>query len=226
MRYKGSAENPQEIHITAYSDADYAGNKECRRSRTGYAIIIMGGLIGWQSKLQPTIATSTTEAEYQAASAAIKETLWMRNLLKQLLEPKKITVTVMIDNQSTLRLLRNPQSVTQAKHIDVQHHFIRERAMRAEVNLVYCRTEEMWADYLTKQVPSEKFKNCIKNLGMITPQRELSGSVEKHGFNEVQFTPRGNWDAPKPAVPACRDGESNEHDTTRTSEDADNQGNT
>eukprot|EP00963_Diacronema_lutheri_P007771 scaffold671_cov394-Pavlova_lutheri.AAC.1 len=178
MQYCGTKEDTnQEVQITAYSDADYASNKENRRSRTGYAIMTMGALVSWQSKLQTTIATSTTEAEYQAASATIKETLWIRNLVKQLLEPTAVKVTIFIDNQSALRLLKNPQSVTQAKHIDVQHHFIRERAMREEIELTYCPTENMWADYLTKQVPAPKFKQCLENLGMILPPTMLSGSV-------------------------------------------------
>jgi len=139
MRYTATDEDPQEkLKVTVYSDADYGGDRNDRRSRTGYAIMVMGALVAWQSKLQTTIATSTTEAEYQAAAAAIKEGLWIRNFIQQLLATKKIEMTINIDNQSTLRLLKNPQSVSKAKHIDVQHHFIRERAIRAEVNLRYC----------------------------------------------------------------------------------------
>eukprot|EP00963_Diacronema_lutheri_P012506 scaffold1797_cov453-Pavlova_lutheri.AAC.1 len=179
--YTGTTEDEnQAIQITAYSDADYASDKDNRRSRTGFAIQVLGGLVSWQSKLQPTIATSTTEAEYQAASAAIKESLWIRNLVQQLLNPKQVKVTILIDNQSTLRLLKNPQSVTRAKHIDVQHHFMRERAMRNEVEMNYCETEKMWADYLTKQVPTAKFKLCIQQLGMTWTNTELSGSVGRN----------------------------------------------
>ena len=82
LTYKATNENPEEkLQVTIYSDADYAGDRNNRRSRTGYAIIVMGGLVSWQSKLQTTIATSTTEAEYQAAASAIKEGLWIRNFI-------------------------------------------------------------------------------------------------------------------------------------------------
>lgn len=109
LTYQATNENPKEkLEVTIYSDADYAGDKDNRRSRTGYAVMTMGGLIAWQSKLQTTIATSTTEAEYQAAAAAIKEGLWIRNFIKQLLSTKEVKVTINIDNQSTLRLLKNP----------------------------------------------------------------------------------------------------------------------
>ena len=175
----------------------------------------MGALISWQSKLQPTIATSTTEAEYQAAASTIKETLWIRNLLKQLLMPKLIKVKILIDNKSALSLLKNPQSVTQAKHIDVQHHFIRERAMREEVELNYCPTETMWADYLTKAVPAPKFRRCIKNLGLLLPYIMPSGSVERKGsLVPNQPDPRQTGDPPNKALPSSRDGKSDARDET------------
>jgi len=214
LEYRGTEECIQEhIQITAFSDADYANNKETRRSRTGYAIITMGALVAWQSKLQPTIATSTTEAEYQAAAATIKETLWIRNLLKQLMKPKDVKVNILIDNQSALRLLKNPQSVTQAKHIDVQHHFIRERAMREEVELMYCPTERMWADYLTKPIPAPKFKECIQNLGMTLPEIMPSGSVGKDTFSQKDSTIQDSTgEAPKTTHPGTRDGKPNVND--------------
>ena len=82
MEYNGIDEKTNDqIAQIAYSDADNASNRENRRSRTGYATGAMGALISWQSKLQPTFATSTTEAGYQAATGTIKETVWIRNPL-------------------------------------------------------------------------------------------------------------------------------------------------
>lgn len=165
--YRGTTENIKEnIQIDVYSDADYGGETDTRRSRTGYAIVLMGSLVSWQSKLQPTIALSTTEAEYQATTSAVKEVLWIKNFLDQLINPKNISINVYVDNQSALHLLKNPQSISRTKHIDVQHHFLRERAMRSEVSFIFCPSEEMWADYLTKRLNKEKFKKCISNLGI------------------------------------------------------------
>ena len=214
LQYRATEEKTNnQILITAFSDADYANNKETRRSRIRYAIMTMGALVAWQSKLQPTIATSTTEAEYQAAAATIKEALWMRNLVKQLLEPKTIKVEILIDNQSALRLLKNPQSVTQAKHIDVQHHFIRERAMREEIELMYCPTESMWADYLTKPIPAPKFKQCIQSLGMKLPEIMPSGSVGKNALSQKDSLIQGNTgEAPKVRDPLTRDGKTDADD--------------
>eukprot|EP00963_Diacronema_lutheri_P000229 scaffold17_cov354-Pavlova_lutheri.AAC.1 len=167
------------ISVEAYSDANYAGEKSSRRSRTGYVIHAMGSLVAWQSKMQPIIAISTTEAEYQATTATVKEVLWIKNYLKLLLGPEEISATVKMDNQSALRLILNPQSVTRAKHIDVQHHFLRERAVRDEVQFEYCPTDRMFADYLTKQVPLQKFKTCIHVIGMKEPSNfdEVTTSI-------------------------------------------------
>ena len=215
LKYQATNEDPKlKLEVKIYSDADYARDKDNRRSRTGYAVMTTGGLIVGQSELQTTIATSTTEAEYQAAATAIKEGLWIRNFIKHLLNTKEVSVTINIDNQSTLRLLKNPQSITKAKHIDVQHHFIRERAARKEVKLTNCPTEEMLANFLTKQVPSSKFNKSIKGLGMNNSCTRLSGSVGKKapklGFHPSPGVKMTSGDPPKADGPRTRDRSSDD----------------
>jgi hypothetical protein len=138
--------------LLGYCDADYAGDVDTRRSTTGYVFILHGGAVTWCSKRQPTIAVSTTEAEYMAAAHAVKEGLWLRKLLGDL-SMHIDTVAVFADNQSAIKLLRNPISSMRSKHIDVMHHFARERVMRKEVAFSYVSTQSMVADVFTKALP-------------------------------------------------------------------------
>lgn len=152
--------------LKAYCDADYAGDVDTRRSTTGYVFVLNGGAISWSSKRQQTVAASTTEAEYMAAAAAVKEGLWLRKLLASL-DLGIGTVTIMADNQSAIKLLKNPISSVRSKHIDVMHHFARERVQRQEVAFRYTQTANMLADMLTKPVSESKHRFCCIGIGLI-----------------------------------------------------------
>jgi hypothetical protein len=151
--------------LIGYCDADYATDTDTRRSTSGYVFTLYGGAITWQSKRQPTVAASTTEAEYMAAAAAVKEALWLRQLFKDFgLETG--VVTIMADNQAAIKILKNPISSLRSKHIDVVHHFARERVMRKEIEFKYIPTFEQVADVLTKALPDTKHTKCLKGMGM------------------------------------------------------------
>jgi hypothetical protein len=151
--------------LTGYCDADYAGDMDTRRSTTGYVFMMNGGAISWSSHRQPTVAVSTTEAEYMAAAHAVKEALWLRKLLSDMsLNPG--TVEIMADNQSAIKLLKNPVSSMRSKHIDVIYNFARERVARKEVKFEYVRTDDMIADVMTKALPERKHVQCCVGMGM------------------------------------------------------------
>lgn len=151
--------------LVGWCDADYAGDTDTRRSTTGYVFIMGNGAISWSSRLQPTVAVSTTEAEYMAAAHAVKEALWLRQLLKDL----KIatgTIPIYCDSQGAIKLLKHPIASVRSKHIDVLHHFARERVSRKEVCFIYCNTEHMIADCLTKALPKGKHLYCCTRMGV------------------------------------------------------------
>ena len=151
--------------LEAYTDADYAGDIDTRRSTTGYVFILNGGAISWSSRLQQTVAASTTESEYMAAASATKEGLWLRKLLSEM----QLDITIIdikADSQSAIKLLKNPVFSMRSKHIDVIYHFARERVMRGEVRFHYIRTDLMVADALTKPVPASKFHFCRSAMGV------------------------------------------------------------
>ena len=151
--------------LLGYCDSDFAGDKDTRRSTTGYVFVFNGGAISWSSRLQPTVAVSTAEAEYMSAGAAVKEALWLRKLMSDLQIPVS-PVNILCDNQAALALLKNPITSARSKHIDVLHHFARERVARKEVEFSYCESAKMVADCMTKPLSKEKIKACCSGMGM------------------------------------------------------------
>ncbi|GAQ84618.1 hypothetical protein KFL_001980010, partial [Klebsormidium nitens] len=151
--------------LIAYCDADYAGDVDTKRSTTGYVFLMYGGPVSWSSGLQPTVAASTVKAEYMSAAQSVKEALWFRKLGGDL-ELDFGTVLIYCDNQGPIRLLKHPIASQRLKHIDVIHHFARERVARKEVAFAYCGTEDMKADIMTKALAPGKFKKCKSEIGI------------------------------------------------------------
>jgi hypothetical protein len=160
ITYRGS-----NLALIGYCDADYAGDPDTRKSTTGYVFVLNGGAISWSSKRQPTVAASTTEAEYMAAASSVKEGLWLRKLFNSLDLPIT-TVDINCDNQSAIKLLKNPVFSVRSKHIDVVHHFARERIQSKEVTFHYIPTTDMAADMMTKILPANKHEACCDMIGM------------------------------------------------------------
>jgi hypothetical protein len=162
--------------VVGYCDADYAGDLDTRKSTTAYVWLMHGGAVSWRSVLQPTVALSTAEAEYMAAAGAAREALWMRKIWTDLGVVEGVP-RILSDSQSALALVRNPVVSQRSKHIDVLHHFVRERSERGEIGLEYCSTEHMVADSLTKVVGINKFMWCRASMGVVLCETSLSGSV-------------------------------------------------
>jgi hypothetical protein len=152
--------------ITGFCDSDYANCVNTRRSVTGFEFGYKGTAISWQSKLQPTVARSTTEAEYMAAAAAIAEALWLKKLFAEFGVPAR-PMLIFSDSQGALAVLKNPGGSGRTKHIDVMHHFARERVMRGDVTMEYISTDRNVADILTKALPKVKFQWCRSHMGVM-----------------------------------------------------------
>jgi hypothetical protein len=156
----------KEWELTGYSDADWGGERDTRRSTTGYGFTFYGGAISWQSRRQPTIARSMMEAEYMAEGAATCEALWYRSLLKELGFPQEKPTIIRCDNEGAMALAKNPTYHAKTKHIDVQYHFIREKVENGDVRLVYQPTDLMAADMFTKSLGREKIERFRGMLGL------------------------------------------------------------
>lgn len=151
--------------LEGFSDADGSMHEE-RKAISGYAFLIDGGAVSWSSKKQEIISLSTTEAEYVAMTHAAKEALWLRSLLSQLLGNLDQPTTLFGDNQSAIALTQDHQYHARTKHIDIRFHFIRWIVEENKLKLVYCPTEDMVADTLTKALPSPKVKHFASQLGL------------------------------------------------------------
>ncbi|PHT66383.1 hypothetical protein T459_30808 [Capsicum annuum] len=122
--------------LAAYFDADYAGVHDTRRSTIGYAFMLGFGEISWCSKRQPTVSLSTTEAEYRATAMTTLECTWLTQLLKDLHQPVEYAIPLYCDNQSAIRLAENPVLHARTKHMEVHYHFIREKVLKEEIQMV------------------------------------------------------------------------------------------
>lgn len=153
--------------IEGFSDADYANDPVTRRSTTGYVFMKNGGAVTWCSQRQPTVALSTTEAEFMAACCATKEALWIRQLMCDIGQYQQGCMTLKIDNQSTISLIKNSDFHKRCKHIDVKYNFIKEKYAQKLIDLQYVCTDNQLADILTKALCRVKFQYFRKKIGVI-----------------------------------------------------------
>lgn len=144
----GLTDDSLELH--GYCDADWGGDRDTRRSTTAYVFMLAGGAVSWGSKLQPTVALSSAEAEYMAACSAVQEAVYMRRLLSGLGYQGDVPTIIYEDNQGCIALSENPVLHKRTKHIDIRYHFTREKVESGEVVLEYIPTEHQLADLLTK----------------------------------------------------------------------------
>jgi len=136
--------------IVSFSDADFAGQIDDRRSTSGMMLLFNGTAISWWSRTIKTVACSTQDAEYMALSDTARETMFCRNLLG-LLGFQLNTTPVYGDNNGSLALAANPGGEHQrSKHIDVRYHYVRQVQELKEVATLKVGTDWQLADFLTK----------------------------------------------------------------------------
>ncbi|KAK9703101.1 Reverse transcriptase (RNA-dependent DNA polymerase) [Popillia japonica] len=161
-------------------DADWANELDDRRSITGNVIKFQHGAISWSSKKQKTVALSTTEAEYMGLSTTCQEVLWLRMLAQEIDATAVSQPTIVYcDNKSAIDLAETSAYRQRTKHIDVRHHFLREKIEDGEISINHIPTDEMTADSLTKPLFKQKHETCAKNMGLVTSINICSrGSVK------------------------------------------------
>ncbi|CAI7910414.1 unnamed protein product [Closterium sp. NIES-53] len=168
--------------LIGYVDADHAGDPDNKRSRTGYIYRLEPiGPISWQSSKQELIALSSAEAEYIALCSVTKEGLYLRELLEEAKLAQLPSFSLFCDNQSAIRIANKNGFANWTKHIALRYFFVKDDIEKGRLELSYCPTSEMAADYLTKKLGKSKFEYCMLLTGQshvtCSDTPEAKGSV-------------------------------------------------
>jgi hypothetical protein len=144
------------IELIGYSDADYAGCKVDRKSTSGTCQFLGRSLVCWSSKKQNSVVLSTAKAEYVTTGSCCAQLLWMRQTLKYYGYTLN-HVPLLCDNESAIKIAYNPYEHSRTKHIDIQHHFLRDHAIKGDIKISHMRTNEQLTDIFTKPFDERRF---------------------------------------------------------------------
>ena len=157
----------RDSRLDSYTDVDWGGCPDTRRSTSGYSVFLGDNLISWSSKRQPTLSSSSAESEYCGVAHVVSETCWLRNLLLELKCPVRRTALVYCDNVSAVYLSRTPVQHQRTKHIEMDIHFVREKVAKGHVRVLHVPSLYQYVDSFTKGLPRPLFENFRSNLGVL-----------------------------------------------------------
>lgn len=163
--------------LKGFTDADWAGDAVDGRSTSGYCFSLGSAAVSWCSKKQSTVALSSTEAEYMAATMAAQECVWLKCLMEDIFSKVDYVVQICCDNESAIKLASNPVFHGRTKHVEVHHHFVREKVLNQEIELQGISTCNQVADIFTKALAKAKFEGFRVALGVVDRKYALRGSV-------------------------------------------------
>ena len=173
----------------AFSDADWAGDIDDRRSVGAYCIFLGSTLISWRSKQQATVARSSTEAEYKALADTAAELQWLQYLAAELGLPLSTSPTLWCDNIGATYLSSNPVFHARTKHIEIDFHFVRDLVSQQKLIVRFLSTCDQLADLLTKPLSTARFNFLCSNLQVCDLPSRLRGRV-----NDIIQSPEDNID--------------------------------
>jgi hypothetical protein len=160
--YSGSSSD-----LVAYSNADWAGCPDTRKSTSGFCVFLGKNMVSWSSKRQQTVSRSSAEAEYRAVANCIAESCWLRQLLTELHHPPSRATVVYCDNVSAMYLSSNPVQHQRTKHVEINLHFVRDRVALGEARVLHVPTSLQYADIFTKGLPTGVFEDFRSSLNVV-----------------------------------------------------------
>jgi hypothetical protein len=166
ISFDGNWEGPE---LEVFCDASFADDQSDRRSSWGYVVRLFGGAIAWKAGKQPTVTTSSTEAELLALSHTITETIALKRLFRALTFELNEDIVIKCDNMQTIRLVTSamPRIRTALRHVDIHNAWARQEVQKGTVKVEYVPTKANLADGFTKNLSRNEFARFVNAIGLV-----------------------------------------------------------
>lgn len=163
------------LEIIGYSDSDFAGCQDSKRSTSGYVFLLAGGAISWRSAKQSLVASSTMAAEFVACFEASNQGIWLKNFVTglRILSGIERPLKLFCDNKSAVMYSNSNMSSTKSKHIDIKFLVVKEKVQNRELSIEHLGTNSMIADPLTKALPPKVFHEHTARMGVVSCEDRL-----------------------------------------------------
>ena len=167
------ANNTPSLH--AFTDADWAGNKDDYTSPGAYIVYLGSNMIAWSSKKQSGVSRSSTEAEYRSLASTTAGVCWVTSLLTEFGIKLPTTPTIYCDNIGATYLAANPVFHSRMKHLALDYHFVRQYIQAGLLRVSHVSTHDQLADFLTKPLPHPEFESFMLKIGLSTGRPSCGG---------------------------------------------------